>query len=183
MRHFGVLVALAVAGMLAFGPAAMGDAIIVDDADGSPAFVTDQAWDGTVDRPDYWGTGFVISRNISGTSTATFTPDLPEAGVYDVFMWVPGGASWAWSAAAPVTVNYDGGSDSMTINQEEDTAQWNWIGRYTFAAGTGGSLVLSGEDLSGEWSVADAVKFEYVPEPASLLVLAVGVPLLLRRRA
>jgi hyaluronate lyase len=40
--------------------------------------------------------------------------------------------------------------------------EWNLLGTYSFAAGTGGSVTIANDGTNG-YVVADAVKFEYVP--------------------
>jgi hypothetical protein len=173
----GLSVALCVVAVASASPI-----IIVDNADGSPGFTTDQPWDGGVSRSDWWEGSGLISRYVTGVSTATFTPELPLAGLYDVFMWCPGERSSVWRADAPVRVNYDGGTDALVVAQDQYGGDWYLLGQYPFAAGTAGNVQIDGEDISTNWSVADAVMFEYVPEPASLCLFALGVPMLLRGR-
>jgi hypothetical protein len=90
----------------------------------------------------------------SGSSTATWIPDIPSGGDYEVYAWWVSGSSRATDA--PYTINYDGGSVTVDVSQKTDGSQWNLLGTYPFAAGTSGSIVLT-DDANG-YVIADAVK-------------------------
>jgi hypothetical protein len=92
----------------------------------------------------------------SGSCTATWVPDIPAAGNYEVYAWwkaVPNRAT-----DAPYTINYDGGSTTVDVNQEINGGQWNLLGTFSFAAGTSGTVVLS--DDADEFVIADAIKLK-----------------------
>jgi hypothetical protein len=96
----------------------------------------------------------------SGTDTVTWTPNIPAEGDYNVYAW------WIYGSAratnAPYTIYYDGGSETVRVNQKATTGQWNLLGTYPFAAGTSGSVVLSDGPGSDGVVLADAVKLEPV---------------------
>jgi hypothetical protein len=128
--------------------------VVVDNAEATYAGI----WP-LFSNPDlYQGDGQYHSAG-SGANTATWTPDIPEAGYYRVYAW------WnAWSnraTDAPYTINYDGGSETIDVNQEVNGGQWNLLGTYPFVAGTSGSVVLN--DNANEIVIADAIKFERQP--------------------
>jgi parallel beta-helix repeat protein len=132
------------------------DVIIIDDPDAS--FDPEGEWLYYSGAADEYGSGFRYTYVNEG-STATWTPDLVQAGRYNVSAW--------WTANkyrptnAPYTTNYSGGSETVTVNQKVNGGQWNLLGTYTFAAGTSGYVQLS--DAAGPTVVvADAVKFEFV---------------------
>jgi hypothetical protein len=117
--------------------------------------------------PDKWGckvqTGSYGSAGTrchnspgTGSSTATWIPDITNLGDYEVYAWWTSGGSRATDA--PYTINYDGGSETVYVNQKTDGSQWNLLGTYTFAAGTSGSIVLS-DDANG-YVIADAVRLQ-----------------------
>jgi hypothetical protein len=95
----------------------------------------------------------------SGANTATWTPFILETGCYNVY------ARWAAhsnrATDAPYTINYDGGSETIDIDQRRYGGQWVLLGTYPFAAGTSGSVVLS-DDANG-YINADAIKWELQP--------------------
>ena len=93
----------------------------------------------------------------SGANTATWTPDIPEAGYYNVYAWWNSNSSRATDA--PYTINYDGGSETIDIDQSRYGGVWVLLGTYPFTAGISGSVVLS-DDADDYYVIADAVKFE-----------------------
>jgi hypothetical protein len=92
----------------------------------------------------------------TGSLTATFTPDLPQTGNYDVHAWWTAGPVRATNA--PYTINHSGGSDVVLMNQEEGGGGWTYLGTYHFNAGTGGSVILS--DDADDYVFADAIKWQ-----------------------
>ena len=88
-------------------------------------------------------------------STCTWTPDIPVAGDYRVYAWWTPHSNRATDA--PYTINYNGGSDTVDVNQEINGNQWNYLGTYNFTAGTSGTVVLTND--ANEYVIADAVRF------------------------
>jgi len=129
----------------------------VDDTD-TEFSVQGSGWNPGVDSRAYGGTEYSHASG-SGSNTATWRPDLPQAGNYAVYAW--------WTTAgnratdAPYTIHYDGGSQTIDVNQEINGQQWNYLGTFAFVAGTAGSVVLS--DDANQYVIADAVKFKPVP--------------------
>ena len=95
-------------------------------------------------------------HHCTGSCTATWTPNLTAAASYDVYAWWKAEPNRA--SDAKYTIFYDGGSDTVIVNQEQNGSQWNYLGTYPFVAGTSGYVVLS--DDANEYVIADAVKFE-----------------------
>jgi hypothetical protein len=110
-----------------------------------PSFSNANAYDGDA---QYHTSG-------TGANTATWTPDLPTTGSYNVYAWWVAYTNRATDA--PYTINYDGGSETIYVNQQVNGGQWNLLGTYPFAAGTSGSVVLT-DDANGV-VIADAVKW------------------------
>ena len=98
----------------------------------------------------------------TGSATATWTPDVVQAGDYNVYAWWIAGSSRATNA--PYTVYYDGGTETLRVNQKADgTAdKWNLLGKYPFATGTDGSVVLSDGPGADGVVVGDAIRLELV---------------------
>ncbi|MDY6987274.1 MAG: hypothetical protein SWQ30_04380 [Thermodesulfobacteriota bacterium] len=114
----------------------------------------------------YWGTskhygnGFRYTEAGDGSRIVTWTPDLPEAAEYTVYAWWTSGDGVNRVTDAPYTINYQGGSTTIRVNQEVNGRQWNDLGTFPFAAGTAGSVVQSNDSSDGtDLVVADAVKF------------------------
>ena len=91
-----------------------------------------------------------------GSATATFTPTL-AGGIYNVY------ARWTThqnrATNAKYIINYNGGSEDIIVNQEQDGDQWNLLGTYTFAAGTSGNVVLT-SDGANQYIIADAIGWD-----------------------
>jgi hypothetical protein len=96
----------------------------------------------------------------TGSGTATWRPDIVQAGDYNVYAWWIEGDQRATNA--PYTIHYNGGSDTVTVNQKESESggKWNYLGTYNFAAGTSGYVVLSDEPDANGKVCADAISFE-----------------------
>lgn len=99
----------------------------------------------------------------SPTATATFTPTIPAAGVYGVYVKYGAAASGATTDSARFIVRHTGGQSVWVQNQNHDGRTWKYIGSYYFEAGASderGSVVINNQtDDSGDWIVADAVRF------------------------
>ena len=85
----------------------------------------------------------------SGGDTATWTPLIPEAGSYRVYAWWSAGANRATDA--PYTIHYNGGSETIDVDQQISGGQWNLLGTYNFAAGTSGSVTVA--TTSPSWTI------------------------------
>jgi len=122
---------------------------------------------------DKWGTDYrYISTQSSETGTATWTPNLDTAGNYDVYCWYPQGSNR--TTAAPYTVYWDGGSQTVTMNQQANGGVWNLlVAGKPFLAGTGGYVKLG--NATGEASLvvmADAIRFLKVSEDTTPPVIS-----------
>lgn len=94
------------------------------------------------------------------TATATYRPDLPNAGQYDVFVWHSVGANRATNA--PWTISSLGGVTNVLVNQQTNGGGWWRIAAaLPFAAGTNG-FVRVGNQASNSVVMADGVKFSFV---------------------
>jgi hypothetical protein len=131
--------------------------------------------------PEQYGSGFryMVATGVPGTvtGTVTWTPDLPAAGQYAVYAWwddasTIGNSQKVRSTHVPYTVYYDGGSQTVEVDQTDTGpggGRWNLLGTYSFAAGTSGYVVLSNDatpaPVSGSitWVVGDAIKLVPVP--------------------
>lgn len=147
--------------------------IVLDD--GSPSAVNPQValsgtWNyrpetGDGNKPNsYNGTGSRFAFAATPDETATYTPDLPEGGNYQVALWWP---TFDWAENTKVIVNHTGGATELTVDQRVRSGQWNALGSFDFDAGTIGSVVISSEGTTAGESdvgpVADAIRFVLAP--------------------
>lgn len=90
----------------------------------------------------------------AGVDTYRWTPSLPVAATYDVYIWWTSHPNR--SKSVPVTVQYNGAARTFTANQQVGAGQWQLLGGFPFAAGTTGYVQIS--DQNGQ-AAADAVRW------------------------
>src|SRR5690606_18090779 len=91
-----------------------------------------------------------------GDKSVLFTPDIPEAGDYEVSVrWM---SHVSRSTSVPIVVTHAGGSDTHYVDQQDPSGEWYPLDTYTFAAGTGGDVLIHNGGTTGHVSV-DAVRF------------------------
>jgi hypothetical protein len=140
-------------------------------------------WKASTFSKPYVGEGYVHDdRAGKGEKSATFTPDLPVAGEYEVFVSYTGGKGRADNV--PVTVQFDGGTKSVTLDQSKPAkldGLFASVGKYRFAKGTAGSVTLGTAGTVGH-VIVDAVRF--VPQGAleKDVEMAMGVPEAVRKQ-
>jgi hypothetical protein len=99
------------------------------------------------------------STSPGGTYTATYTPNFPNAGYYDIYVRYPASSNRATNA--PWLVSYQGGSTNVIVNQQVNGGGWQVIAAARpFLAGTNGYVQLSNNAGPGV-VIADAVKFVF----------------------
>jgi len=107
--------------------------------------------------------------DVASTTTArcSWTPNILTGGKYQVSTWYTQGTNR--STIAPFTVVSANGSDTYTINQQSNGAQWYPItgststNTFEFKAGTSGYVSLhNGTAESSKVVMADATLFHYV---------------------
>ncbi|MEU8608833.1 FAD-dependent oxidoreductase [Actinoplanes sp. NPDC048791] len=102
--------------------------------------------------PDYEHDG----NTAKGVNRLRFTPALPTAGSYAVYLrWT---AHENRAGNVPVDVVHSGGTTTRTVDQRVSGGQWVSLGTFTFAAGSTGSVLIRTESTTG-YVVADAVRF------------------------
>jgi hypothetical protein len=146
---------------------------IVDNEDGTPAFVIVGDWStGAYGNP--YGSNYNWAEDGPGDKTATWTPDLLYDGIYDVSAyWVQGGNR---ATDAPFIIHHLDGADTVRVNQETNGETWFLLGSYPFEAGTGGDVTLTND--ADQIVIADAIQWKYLealePEapPAAVTDLA-----------
>ncbi len=130
--------------------------IVVDDLDAE--LVGD--WFRSAYSPKYLGEGYIHDEATSkGERIATFRPNLPEPGLYEVrIAYVAGGSR---SDAVPVTIETADGPVLLTVDQQQTPeigGLFRSLGRFRFEAGTAGSLTIRNEGTTGH-VLADAVQW------------------------
>lgn len=102
----------------------------------------------------------------TGMHKVEWTAVLPENSVYEVFVWNPKFESWWWGERyrnennQTYTIAYDTEQENVTVdlNQGEN----GWISLGTFYLPEGKVRVILSDKVSGQFVVADAVRFSRV---------------------
>ncbi|GHC13417.1 glycosyl hydrolase [Cerasicoccus arenae] len=123
-------------------------------------------WSASTSSPGFRQTDYLHDGNSGkGSKSVTFSPSLPSAGIYRVYLnWTD---STIRASNVPVTVTHLNGSTQLTIDQQQP-GQWVDLGLYTFASGSTGSVTISNAGTSS-YVVADAV--EFVASAPDIIVL------------
>ncbi len=130
--------------------------IIVDNT--SATYVG--TWNTSSFAPYYYGTDYRHTTGGSGSSTVTWTPNLPQSGNYYVYYWLPDGGPTR-APNAPFTIQYSGGSQTYSVNEKAKGGEWLLLGMHPFQSGTSGYVRMTNAALSGSVVIADALKFNY----------------------
>ena len=162
----------ATSGDYSFTTAPQTTEIVVDNAD--------SGWSNTSPNGNAWttggtsgipmvGSGYIYAYGEASTTETTstrrcrWTPNLPAAGYYDVYVFFQKGANR--TNAAPYVINYRGGQASSVQNQYGTASASAYVlagQNLPFAAGTDGYVELSTIGAgSGLIVDADAVKWVY----------------------
>ncbi|GAB4150241.1 MAG: hypothetical protein Fur0021_12470 [Candidatus Promineifilaceae bacterium] len=132
--------------------------IVVDNDEGTPGYTETGTWTTSL-SPGYGGLTYRYAYTANtATATATWTPTIPVAGWYPVYVWYL--HSGNRSVDARYVVNHAGGETAVNLSQEVHGQTWRFLGEYYFDAGSAGSVTLINQssDLD-QVVIADAVRF------------------------
>lgn len=137
------------------------DTIILNTQDASYSSFWTQ---GAQSTPDIYGSYFNVAGTTQGnaTATATYTPNMPYPGAFNVYAWYP--QSTNFSAGAVYVVTGETNALVDTINQTINGGTWRSLAtNMFFDTGTGGNVALyndTGE--SNKVIAANAMKWSYL---------------------
>ncbi|UCD30037.1 MAG: hypothetical protein JSV03_06055 [Planctomycetota bacterium] len=134
--------------------AAKAEPIVIDNT--NKAFKTEGTWYDAWTGKDHKGGLLWCYADTTASAKAIWTPDIKVAGNYEVFMWHGDDPNYDHANNAQITINYSGGSKTVTVDQQKNIGKWNSLGTYKFAKGTKGNIVLNNKANGNV--VADAVK-------------------------
>ncbi|HWD92634.1 MAG TPA: FAD-dependent oxidoreductase [Verrucomicrobiae bacterium] len=137
---------------------AASSAIVVDDAD--PAGVTIVGdWTSSSASSGFYGSDYLHDGNTNkGSDSVTFRPNLPQAGLYQVYVrWT---ANANRSTNVPIDVGGAAGVKTFSVNQTQQGGQWVLLTTTNFDAGTTGFVRIRNDATTG-FVIADAVQFVY----------------------
>lgn len=129
--------------------------VVVDNSD--PGFTASATWPSSTTVAGYYGANYRYRATEPVSDPATWTATLPETGRYRVEVrWTPGTTR---ASAAPYFVYHRGGTTQVNADQRQSGSAWALLGTFEFAAGTLPRVALSCWTLSGDYVIADAVRF------------------------
>ena len=124
-------------------------------------------WNTGTSSPDKYGPDYRYKSGGTGTAYLQYTPNIVAGAFYRVYEWHPQGSNRTTNA--PYVINYNGGSQTIGINQQVNGGQWNLLGTFNFAAGSSGNVqVADTVSDTNHIVLADAIQFAYaapVPIP------------------
>ena len=116
-------------------------------------------------NPPFVGRGYRHDGNaMRGEQRAKYTPQLPQAGRYEVRMSFPANENRATNAT--VTIVHTEGTTKVAVNQRKKSALaggFTSMGTFRFAKGKTGSLTISNEKADG-YVVIDAVQWIFAED-------------------
>ena len=151
--------------------------VIVDNAEGSPAYTetgswsnstangfvnkAGASWDGTSVNPFGTASATRFANITAGapTATATYSPNIPADGYYNVY--ISYSSSSNRTTQARWQVHHSGGVTEFRVNQQRNGATWLLLGNFHFLAGrnANGKVVVLNDAPSGSVVTCDAVRF------------------------
>ncbi|MCL6518849.1 MAG: hypothetical protein K6T99_03390 [Armatimonadetes bacterium] len=144
-------------------------AVVIDNVDAG--FSTVGSWSTGSTAPGKYGSDYCYAMTSpTGTSSAYWTWQVAETGIYRICAWWSEGTNR--STTARYSVIYGGTEEEKIVNQQTDGGKWNSLGIYYLEAGNTVQVKLSNKAPSGYVVIADAVKFEQAYTSISNIGLA-----------
>jgi len=113
-------------------------------------------WQRSAAVPPFVGDGYLHDGNAGkGKKSVKYTPDLPESGMYEVYLLWPANPNRATNV--PVEIVHAGGTAKVTVNQR-DKGGWVKVFIGTFVAGRQSAVTIRNDGTDG-YVIADAVRW------------------------
>lgn len=122
-------------------------------------------WSIGTSATDKYAVDYRFDGEGTGSAYVQYTPFITSAGSYDVFAWHSQGANR--TTVAEHIVTYNGGAQTLTVNQQINGGVWNYLGTFSFAAGSSGNVRITDNFTGTGVVIADAVQFVFVPPPSA----------------
>lgn len=146
-RHYGIT---------AYEPGTAVPDVIVDDA--HAGFNASSNWWWTNVTAGFYGSGYRVRGTAPVSDAASWSASLPASGTWRVQVMYSAGANRA--SAAPYLVDHSGGTTVVHVNQQTNGGSWRTLGNFNFGTGGGVKVRLSCWTSSGDFVIADAVRFQ-----------------------
>ncbi len=114
-----------------------------------------------------FGTNYCWKAQGGGAAYAQFTPNILIPGNYDVFQWHPFLTNA--SAGTPFQIFNNAGTNLFFANQQTNSGNWSFVGRFNFSAGTNNFIrVLDNFADATNSAVVDGLKLMYADTDVAL---------------
>jgi sugar lactone lactonase YvrE/5-hydroxyisourate hydrolase-like protein (transthyretin family) len=148
--------------------------VVVECDNSNPCGTAVGNWTTRTSPSGYIGPNYVSAQG-TGADTFTWAPSLPFVGNYEVYVRVV--PSSGNSKVAPFTINYNGGSKTMLVDEQTPPAAfWLDMGNYSFVQGNSDTIQLTDATTDGGAVAADAVLLVNGTVVVSGTVLVNGQP-------
>jgi hypothetical protein len=138
------------------------EGIVLDETDA----VLKGKWQYSTHTPPYVGIGYLHDQKTGkGEKSVTWTPEIPEAGKYEVR--VSHCYNVRRATNTPITIRHARGETVVRINQQETPEHgklFRSLGVFEFAAGRQGTVMISNERTDGKVVIADSLQLIRVRE-------------------
>ena len=118
-------------------------------------------WKHSVHTPPFVGAGYIHDmKEKKGQKSATFTPNLPRTGLYEVR--VSHNSNIRRANGVPVTVRHSKGKTVVKIDEGKPAPigkLFRSLGLFHFKKGREGSVTISTEGTDGKYVIVDSVQF------------------------
>ena len=131
--------------------------IVVDDVEAKLV----GEWKHSVHTPPFVGKSYIHDmKEKKGEKSATFTPNLPRTGLYEVR--ISHNSNIRRANGVPITIHHAKGKSVVLIN-EGDPAPiaklFRSIGIFEFKKGKAGSVTIGTDGTEGKYVIVDSVQF------------------------
>lgn len=129
-----------------------------------------QPWDYMVYWKDlatggYNGHFWYANTTNNELQVATWKPNLPEDGSYEIFCYIPSSATATDITYKITTAN---GVVNIPFNQKNNKGKWASLGIYELTKNTANVSLSTNSSIANEYVVFDAVKFSKVSNPTAI---------------
>ena len=135
---------------------------VVDDADPSGVRYDASVWHVATIQPGRYGASYLAAAPHSPSSPVQFRVSVPTTDRYDLLMRWPCGAD---STRAGVGIHTVNGLRTATVDEARGCGEFQYVGSYNLAAGSGWRLQVSSASTGRGTIVADAFKLVEQSDP------------------
>jgi hypothetical protein len=112
----------------------------------------------------FYGSDYLITEAGQGENRAQWWDFVGLNGYYEISVWYPG-INKTLGNNVQYRILHEFGVDTVFVDQNMDSGQWNALGTFFYKAGNASSILISNEDSGGK-ILSDAVRIRRVLKPS-----------------